>query len=604
MPIYLGHPNNKGLNVSPGLKALGIDLLRASPCDVRIVANPKTIQDGYSSYITHLSAFMLSFVTRESVPTNRTGYPVQLDINFAIPLQLPQLVVSYNGQIPTTAMEVLNSIGYERAKMNKKDDLLVFSDYTLEEARAIAKTNPYKLSPAPGGSVNLHAFESYIVVWKVISNFLLAHTYPAFNDENHEIDLGEGFEESPKGKRVASSDLTEAPPSKTTKTSEGASPAGVNNDDMDTSLPLPKPAKQIHLRRAKPPNANLAWGNPSEIPNASGLFFPYVPDLASYDTKTVPLLIEDYFLKSLSISPEAQVDRADQIRSAWGIIGKTDTGNVLAHICMVIRLAIRSQCRAFPIIADDIYQGCILSGAKFYLGISGKIVYPSNFAKLQEETGQYKFHTRVLQSILGIVEEKNPDLEVSRPDTMRQLRTILLGVDLSEEDRDEIRKLSVHLNFKEKFLGLNAQTIIKLLGELRDLGEPDDTLPLHHNALMSRDAIFVALSAFGYQAPSPLIDSCPKIKITGDKPPLTFVFRQKPIDIATLDWKKVLETKEITNNPKNLSRQNRDRSIVGNDKVTVWGKMIETMSSGGTLTTEKVNVEVVVGNEDDGVGAW
>jgi uncharacterized protein (UPF0147 family) len=312
--------------------------------------------------------------------------------------------------------------------------------------------------------------------------------------------------------------------------------------------------------------------------------------------------MDDFFLKALGKTPEQQVDRADSIRSSWGIVGKTDTGNILAHLSKVIHLAIKSQCRVFPLIAEGVYSGCILSGARFYIGHYGKVIFPTTYTKLQEETGNFQFHSKVLDAILALV--GNDDDDVARPTTMRELRSILLDATLSEEERDEIRKLAVHLNFKEKFLGLNAQTIIKLLDELSNLADQNDDLPLHPSALFSRDAVFVALSAFGYQAPSPMIDSCPKIKVKGVSPPLTFVFRQKPLDIATIDWKKVLETKEISNNPRNLSRQHRDRSIVGNDKATVWGKMVETMSAGGDAQPEVTNAGVVEQDEDDDVGAW
>jgi hypothetical protein len=602
MPIHFGHPNNKGLTVSPSLKSLGIDLLRAAPSDIRILANPRIIQDGYSSYVSHIAAFMSAYVKQQTVPTNQVGYPVSLPMNECIPLQLPNLVVSYNGQIPSSAIESLNNIGFERIKANKKEDLLIFRNYTLDEARAIARTNPIKISSAPGGAVNLAAFDSYIIVVKVISNFLRAHTYPAFIDEEHGTDLESQIESYTSEKRGAKGEHTEAPP---TKKAQVVASAGSMEIDEEVDIPLPPtPKKEIKLHRAKPPSSNaIAWGTPSQIPNASGIFFPFIPELCSWDHLTVPNLIEDYFLKSLGKTPEQQVDRSDSIRSAWGVVSKTDAGNVLAHLGKVIHLAIRSQCRVFPLVSEGVYHGCILSGARFYIGHYGKIIYPTTYAKLQDETGSFHFHTKVLTTILDLVGDDDANSK-GRPTTMRELRKILLDATLSEEERDEIRKLAVHLNFKEKFMGLNAQTIIKLLDELNNLADQNDELPLHPSALFSRDAVYVALSAFGYQAPSPMIDSCPKIKVKGGSPPNTFVFRQKPLDIATIDWKKVLETREITNNPRNLSRQNRDRAIVGNDKATVWGKMVETMSAGGVALTEITAADVVEEDEDDNVGAW
>lgn len=601
MPIYLGHPNNKDLAVSPGLQTLGINLLRAAPNDVRILANPRVVQDGYSSYVSHIAAFMSAYVKQQAVPTSEVGYPVSLEISNCFPIRLPNLVISFKGQVPTSALEKLNIVGFERTKVNKKDDILVFSDFTFDEAREILGTNPIRVTPAPAGAVNLQAFTSFVVVLKVLSNFLRAHTYPAFADEDHLTDVEAMLEVVHLEKRAADEHKA-APPSKKAKVDDAVFVEDEEMEDTDTPSP-PKPKKEIHLKRAKPPAPNnLGWGTPSQIPNTSGLFFPFVPELASFDNKTVPDLIDDFFLKALGKTPENQVQKSDEIRSAWGVVSKTETGNILAHIAKIVNLALRSQTRAFPLISDGVYHGSILSGARFYLGHYGKVVYPITYGKIQEETSSYQFHTKVLRAILNIVDEKT-DGKIEKPTTMRGLRALLLDANLSEENRDEIRRLAVHLNFKEKFLGLNAQTIIKLLNEFENLAEPNDELPLHPNALFSQDAIFVALSAFGYQAPSPMIDSCPKIKVTGT-PPQTLVFRQKPVDLATLDWKKILETKEITNNPRNLSRQNRDRSMTGNDKTTVWGKMVETMSAGGKTQTEQVDVEVVAKEDSEDIGAF
>lgn len=601
MPVYLGHPNNKGLTVSPALKSLSINLLRASPHDIRIIANPRVIQDGYSSYISHIAAFLAAYVKKETVPTDKVGYPISFPANECIPLPLPHLVISYNGQIPSSSIESLNEIGFERVKVNRKDDLLLFRDYTLEQARAIVKSNPLRVTPAPANAVNLNAFDSFMIVLRIFSNFLRAHTYPAFTDEEHKTDIESQIEQYTIEKRGAKETPEEEPNAKRSKTSGGE--MEIDNDSGESVLPpVVTPRKEIKLRRAKPPNANvLGWGTPQQLPNTSGHFFPFVPELASWDMYTVPNLVDDFFLKCLGKTPELQVERSDQIRAAWGIVAKTDTGDALAHIGKMIHLAIRSQCRVFPIISDGTYQGSILSGARYYIGHYGKIMYPLQFAKLQEETSDYHFHTKCLLTILQLVDDDAVLAEEDRPKTMRQLRNVLLEATLSEDERDQIRKLAIHLNFKEKFLGLNAQTIIVLLKEFENLAEPDYELPLHPSALFSRDAIFVALSAFGYQAPSPWIDNCPKVKVQGTTPPQTFVFRQKPLEIATLDWKKVLETKEIANNPKNLSRQNRDRSLAGNDKATVWGKMVETMSSGGEAHEEST-VDVVEKDDDDVTG--
>jgi hypothetical protein len=101
-----------------------------------------------------------------------------------------------------------------------------------------------------------------------------------------------------------------------------------------------------------------------------------------------------------------------------------------------------------------------------------------------------------------------------------------------------------------------------------------------------------------------MIDNCPKVAIRGNVPPTTLVVRQKPLDLATLDWKRMLELREIRNSPKNLSRANRDRSFVGNDKSVVWGELVNAMSAGGFEADVSGMGNVTIEANDDEVEAW
>lgn len=572
-------------------------MLRAAPHQVGAVARPLVVQHGYASYLAHLPAFLKAYNDQTNVPFNRQGYPATLAIEKCIDIGNPSLVIDFNGPIPAKHVEALGHIGFERIKMNRTDNIIRFPTVTLEQVREIRGMNPNMTTPAPVNTVNLQSFESWVLVTRVVSNLLLAHTYPAFSDDDHLMDELDDLTEELL-KRKAETELANSP--KRVRQEAGMV---VNPDEIDINMEGqdddPKPSKdtEIELKKAKPPPRNgRGWGTPSQLPNASGLFFPFIPELCSYDTVTVPVLIEDYLIQSLGDKPERQLERMDRIRSAWGIVGKTDPGNAMAHMCKVISLALRAQGRAFPFVHNGIYQGCVLSGGRLFVGMNGVVYRPISYEKLQEETGGFHMHSIVLKKIVDITEETVKVL----PDTMRKLRQLLLRANLSEEDRDEIRKLAVHLHFQnERFLPLNPQSVGLLIQDMTSLETTENTsLPLHHSALFSRDKVFVALSAFGYQAPSFMIDNCPKITLNSSKPPQTLVVRQKPLDIATVDWKKMLESKEVRNNPRNLSRANRDRSIVGNDKAVVWGELAKMATEMGGSERDASGI---VDNEAGGV---
>jgi hypothetical protein len=578
-------------------------MLRAPPHQVGVVARPLVVQQGYASYITHLPAFLKSYITRESVPFNRTGYPVSVPLNVCMDIGNPPLVIDFKGPIPSKHVEALDAIGFERIRVNRTDNIVRFPVVDFDEAREIRNMNPNATTPAPVNTVNLQSFEMWILVLRLISNLLLAHTYPAFTDDGHMVDELDELTEDLR-KRPAETILQNTP--KRVREEAGMQ---VNPDEIDVDLDMDDDPSSEHipvpLYRAKPPRLGVAgWGTPDTIPNTSGLFLPYIPELGSYDKVTVPNLIEEYLIQSLGDKPERQVERMEKIRSAWGLVGQTDAGTVMAHICKVISIALRSQARTYPIIREGIYQGSILSGGRFFIGMHGTVFRPIAFAKLQEETGSYHLHSVVLDKIL----ESAPIMSnKKRPATMRSLRTHLLAATLTEEERDEIRRLAVHLHFNnDKFLAVNAQSIGQILDDLSSPeGLGNDDLPLHHSALFSKDGVLVALSAFGYQAPSFLIENCPKVSLSSSKPPNTLVVRQKPLDLAVVDWKKILESKEIRNNPRNLSRANRDRSLVGNDKTVVWGRLNKLASDvGGVALDTSTSGIQDLGLAGDGVEDW
>lgn len=593
MPIYFGHPNDKGLEVSPLLRTKGINLNRAAPRDIRVVARPLVKQPGYASYSTFLPAFMKAQNENVIVPLNKRGYTTNFAVKNCIPITHPALVVDYNGPIPSKHVDTLNNVGFERIKMQKRENIVHFPYIDLDDVRTIKGTSPSTITPAPANTVNLDSFDSWVLVLRLVSNLLRTHIYPAFRDNEHSQDEVYDVIDMITLKRQAEEELSNK--KKRTKGDDGQV-MEVDDAEEGEIEEMSDSGRDIELSKAKPIiSSEKPWGTIDTLPNCSGLFFPFIAELTSADHTTVPDFIEQYLFQSLGDIPEKQLERMDKIRRAWGIISKTQQGDIMAHLCKVISLAIQSQARVYPIIQDTVYEGTILFGARLFVGINGKVYRPLAFSNLQTELGGYSTHARTLSEIAEICGKKKDGLrEIT---TMRSLRDTLMGENLSEEKRDNIRKLAVHLHFKERFLGVNSGTLSQLIDSLASPEDgPDLTIPLHHSALFSNDPVFVALAAFGFQAPSFIIENCPNMELKGSAPQ-TLVIRQKPLDIACQDWKTVMETTEIRNNPRNLSRANRDRSLVGNDKTVVWGKMVKLRES-RTGNNESFNVQTE-GNHGD-----
>jgi len=427
------------------------------------------------------------------IPLNRSGYITNYPVSQCIGLTHPSLVVDYSGPIPAKHVDTLNVIGFERIKMNKRENIVRFPVVNLDEVRVIRKTSPNLLTPAPANTVNLEAFDSWVLFLRLVSNLLRTHIYPAFRDNEHYQDEVYDAIDMVTLKRRAStleSDKTKVP--RVDRETEAMQVEGEEEGELEE---VSDTVGDIQLSKAKPiTSTENPWGPVDEVPNCSGLFFPYIAELASPDTETVPALIEQYLFQSLGDTPEKQLERMEKLRRAWGLIGKTESGSTSAHLCKVLLLAIQSQARVYPIIQDEVYEGCVLLGARLFVGLNGVVYRPVSYTALQSELGSFSTHSRTLAEIAEVCGIKQAWM-IESVTTMRMLRKHLLQRNLSEEKRDVIRKLAVHLHFKEKFLGVNSNTLVELINDITSVEEGQlETLPMHHSALFSNDPILVALS--------------------------------------------------------------------------------------------------------------
>lgn len=352
----------------------------------------------------------------------------------------------------------------------------------------------------------------------------------------------------------------------------------------------------IKFRVAKPPrNDYSGWGPASDMPNTSGIYLPYIPDLAAHDPDIIPSVINEFFMECLGASDREVIDTHRSIIRAWGQLHLSETGNILSHIAVGIRLAIQTQSFCYVILERGVFEGIVVCGAQFTVGTRNGLVSPVNHANLQTEVNKAGSHSASLDAIAKRCGDKGHMVLAAA--SMRQLAQVLAECQLSEADRDHIKRDARRLNFPHKFWAVNATTIIKALDLIRDRSlDIDDVVPLHPSMIFTTDRIELVLSAFGFQAPSFNIPSTPEIKLQKGQPaPTTFAVRIVDLSIAISDMKKVIDTKTIHNNPKALSSRYQDRSLGGVEKEMVYGALLHTVGATDV-------VEAATGG-DEGIGS-
>jgi len=403
-----------------------------------------------------------------------------------------------------------------------------------------------------------------LTVYKVFSGFLRTHQYAAFSSNGAEDGRVPVYEkDTSTGQKRKQQQAALAPPS---NNKDGPGVQGISDDadmDIDTTVPT------VRLWRAKAmPDDVHMWGGASEIPNNSGLFFPFEEVLANSDVTSVPSVIERYFLKCLGSTTRGQFDTLSGIRTAWkDSVANTRQGHWLAHVAKVIDLALRGQACVFLIIDENQYVGAVLSGAAFSIGYQGESVQPISFTELQVEVRSFSGHDQALEAILVAAGVTDAHEAAEGIYSVRTLKLELEKRSLDDEARQTITKLTPRLAFGETFWPVNADTIKKAYTRIIEGTALNYGDPMHISQLFNVSPIADVLSVFGFTVPSFSIPGGKTILIdaTGESSPHleSLHVAMKPIEFAVADTKAILEKRTFLNLPGELSKNSKFRCFKG-----------------------------------------
>jgi len=574
--VFYGHPNRGNLKVSTAVAAHGLSLLKAPPCDIHTVVIADHAQPAYGVYISNLPAFLKAYVVKEAVSLHDIGFDVNIPAELMIPACIPPMIVTFRRPLNDSETVKIASFGYQVVKAQAKMECYVFSNLTLAQVVEIKRMDANDICPAIANTVNMSSLRTWVFVVKTLSLVLRVHTYPAYQnddvyfsgDEEEEV-IAEGFSNKRQRMDIGTrSDILTV----LDHEDEGDVEQSVHEESIKPTV-----TRHVNLTKAKPPSRDtLPWGTADEIPNADGLLFPYISDLSSYDIKTVPDFFADYLLRFLGPSHEAMTRRLDDIRSAFGTIGKTDSGKMLAHLCKTLRVALQAQARLFPIFNNGIYEGSIVSGSKFSLYVNQISYKPGTYSQLQEAVKSANLHSAVLKKILGLCGIGDRFTEVT---SMRALSRVLKEVPITEDLKQQLLDLAHNLTFPQKYWPVNSTTILKFLELVLTPLEAaiDDDIPLHPTQLFYVKRAHSLLSAFGFSAPSFTIPntSVHILKSSLQSPvPSTFCVRSTSLSTAIIDFDTMVSNQSIRNNPTNLSRTHQDFSIK-DQKIEIWASLVK-----------------------------
>jgi hypothetical protein len=445
-------------------------------------------------------------------------------------------------------------------------------DPTLHALQNLVKENARQQTRHVVNTVNLDAMKMALVIRKVLSAFLLTHQYAAFRHTDDPLPVVLGNIETYTKKRKTSGTAYITCMNDLVTHVEGY-------DDNDVNMRVStNHADNIQLSVAKSTTIiGPTWGAMSEIPNSSGLYVPFVKELAVSDTVTVPELMSTVFLRSLATSPAGMFEMLGKLRRAWGVISMTDLGHEITHLCKCIDIAIKAQAFVYPVYTNTIYEGTVICGAGFILYTRDVVYDPIPYAQLQTLVRDKSAHAKAVRTILQIIGDVGFGEAIDNCGTMRGLSRILSTVNLDVLNRREVVDAASNLSYPNKYWSTAPANVIRMLKLLQDPETPIDvTVPMHPQALFADDHVELVLCAFGHQAPTFMIPNGQTHEFANDEPPKNFHVRTISTERAVIDMRYCLERGYITNNLQNLSSKHRDTPLKGPDKVEAW-KMLKAL---------------------------
>lgn len=282
------------------------------------------------------------------------------------------------------------------------------------------------------------------------------------------------------------------------------------DDDPMTDTDEPDQEVKRHMwvnLRTKPTEMPISYDE-HEAPNADGLLFQYVPELAKYDRKTVPEVIERYFYGCLAWNEEDAKEEFDGLIRACGNLFNSDFMNAYAHLYKCIDICIRMQTRAAVMVTANRYDGVFMIGGGYDLVIDGKHLIASSKAEVKKHLPNMDYHGNALWNIL----QKLDMLEEARLNAFRTVKRMHKLKELvdahamigGQSTRDYVMKEAKYLSFPEDVALPPSAASIELVCSIISNPAADlHTLPyMHYSVLLSSKREHIAWSAFGEEAPS------------------------------------------------------------------------------------------------------
>jgi hypothetical protein len=306
-----------------------------------------------------------------------------------------------------------------------------------------------------------------------------------------------------------------------------------------------------------------------------------------------------FFLRNFG-NDDTGIDKAFK---AWRLghtnIFRSNSGKILSHIFLCVQAALEAQARIFVIQSGRRYLGCAIIGYNFHLTINGIIQTPETVEGLRTLLTKLDPHAQAVEEVVTVLrglELKEAGMDDISGEKLTDGKAVWKEINRREraekDDMESLKDAVGRLSFEERYLQLSKADIlrwIRLMTPIPGDEEEVESLPMY----LAQDMIYdttrehQVIAAFGPMAPSFLNLSGGRFKfpadptetdhasipdpLNGNKRPLErLLVVGKKIPAAVSDWRKMLRSREISQNQAKRDAGYRNVAFTQGARDELW----------------------------------
>lgn len=568
-------------------------------------------QIAYQNYKSLIAAFMKATTEKKMIICNKKGYALTMKVSECITVPPPPLVFTFDTRLSTAKNDALLARGCTTFNQGK-DVYYSIRDYSYDFIQTVINHDPKpnQKTRVLLGTTNLSGMRSFFTCLRIITAFLMTHSYPAF-DGPMTGDGGGRYDSIPDFITSKRRGNFEARGGKKPKMSDEDDEMVDYDSDAD-ELGLEdygfgtKGSSAETVPKAKPTDPICTFmGGTGAAPTLPGLLFPYFPGLLEDDRQFIPSVVRTYFLQCLGNDREEICSAFNEFKGGCGTWASSESGRSLQHVFAGIQMALESQTRLF-LINDRTYTGFSLHGWYFHVSIYNRVYVPLEQEKLTEEIRQADEHANAVVEIMRVLKELKVDKNCPKdyktlPKKLvdlqgpRHLHELICFRIRTEEVDEKIDALVAATSFPQTFRPFTVDNIIKAIDWIVN----DEAIPVNEPMFIGGgiarrvEKSIEAFSVFGELGPSFIVPGGRGVKIPpsiaddvqlvasgkGGPPLSVMVLSKKPLISCMNDWDTLTRTGVYLNR---VERSAAFKSIRISDKEEIrklWHCLIDNVGS-------------------------